>query len=244
MDSKANLIEAHKLQEVDNQLAKNVWLVKVPKYVAEKMKKANGVLGQISMIPSSKSGKTEILYSLDDRLKQPQESTPTTHKVIITPQYKQHLAVLGQTEAGRLSIDGKVIQRMECRPQADQNYLKYKKHQVEESNKPERYVIQIDNPVNTYKPVSTHAHIAEHEARKKADGKRSRDDAAHVKELLFKAFEKHQYYALKDLHALTKQPMPHLKEILKDICKYNLKAPHKNMYELKSEYRHYGEGSD
>ena len=48
---------------------------------------------------------------------------------------------------------------------------------------------------------------AEHEARKKADGKRSRDDADAVKELLFKAFEKHQYYALKDLHALTKQPM-------------------------------------
>jgi len=37
--------------------------------------------------------------------------------------------------------------------------MKYKKHQVEESNKPKRYVMQIDKPVNTYKPVSNHAHL-------------------------------------------------------------------------------------
>ncbi len=30
-----------------------------------------------------------------------------------------------------------------------------------------------------------------------------------------------------------------LKEILKEICIYNMKAPHKNMWELKPEYRHY-----
>jgi len=32
----------------------------------------------------------------------------------------------------------------------------------------------------------------------------------------------------------------HLKEVLHSICVYNKKAPHKNMYELKPEYRHYG----
>ena len=62
-------------------------------------------------------------------------------------------------DSGRLGLEGKVIQRIECRPHADKNYMLYKKHQVEESNKPDRYVIQIDKPVNTYKPVSTHAHI-------------------------------------------------------------------------------------
>jgi len=30
-----------------------------------------------------------------------------------------------------------------------------------------------------------------------------------------------------------------LKEVLKEICSYNMKAPHKNMWELKEEYRHY-----
>lgn len=31
----------------------------------------------------------------------------------------------------------------------------------------------------------------------------------------------------------------YLKEILKEVCNYNIKNPHKNMWELKPEYRHY-----
>lgn len=58
-------------------------------------------------------------------------------------------------------------------------------------------------------------------------------------EILFSAFEKHQYYNIKDLVKITKQPVTYLKEILKDVCNYNIKNPHKNMWELKPEYRHY-----
>merc|ERR1712079_754022 len=51
--------------------------------------------------------------------------------------------------------------------------------------------------------------------------------------------EKHQYYSFTDLVKETRQPAPYLKEILHEFCKYNLKNPHKNMWELKPEYRHY-----
>lgn len=57
--------------------------------------------------------------------------------------------------------------------------------------------------------------------------------------MLFNAFEKHQYYNIKDLVKITKQPVTYLKEILKEVCDYNMKNPHKNMWELKREYRHY-----
>ena len=57
--------------------------------------------------------------------------------------------------------------------------------------------------------------------------------------MLFHAFEKHQYYNIKDLVKITKQPIGYLKEILKEVCDYNMKNPHKNMWELKKEYRHY-----
>lgn len=59
--------------------------------------------------------------------------------------------------------------------------------------------------------------------------------------MLFAAFEKHQYYNIKDLVKITRQPITYLKEILKDVCNYNYKNPHKNMWELKQEYRHYKE---
>lgn len=36
----------------------------------------------------------------------------------------------------------------------------------------------------------------------------------------------------------------YLKSILKEIAHYNTKNPHKNMWELKPEYRHYEKTSD
>lgn len=79
----------------------------------------------------------------------------------------------------------------------------------------------------------------EYRERKKAEGKKARDDKNAVMDMLFNAFEKHQYYNIKDLVKITKQPIGYLKEILKEVCDYNMKNPHKNMWELKKEYRHY-----
>jgi transcription initiation factor TFIIF subunit beta len=58
-------------------------------------------------------------------------------------------------------------------------------------------------------------------------------------DMLFNAFEKHQYYNIKDLVTITNQPISYLKEILKEICEYSVKNPHKNTWHLKAEYRHY-----
>lgn len=60
-------------------------------------------------------------------------------------------------------------------------------------------------------------------------------------DMLFNAFEKHQYYNIKDLVTITNQPISYLKEILKEICEYSVKNPHKNTWHLKAEYRHYSE---
>ena len=49
----------------------------------------------------------------------------------------------------------------------------------------------------------------------------------------------YQYYKINDLVKATKQPVPYLKQILNEICDYNVKNPHRNMWELKAEYRHY-----
>jgi len=47
----------------------------------------------------------------------------------------------------------------------------------------------------------------EYEERKKAEGKKARDDKDKVLEMLFAAFEKHQYYNVKDLVRITNQPI-------------------------------------
>lgn len=73
--------------------------------------------------------------------------------------------------------------------------------------------------------------------RKKETKVLSRDS---IMDMLFQAFEQHQYYTLKELQFLTKQSYCVLKAILKEIAHYSKSSSHKKMWELKPEYCHYG----
>ena len=74
--------------------------------------------------------------------------------------------------------------------------------------------LKLDTPVycipkNSGRPCLTASFCFQikHEKKKKEDGKRAREDEDVVKALLFNAFERHQYYNLKDLISITKQPV-------------------------------------
>lgn len=160
------------------------------------------------------------------------------------------------------------MQKGECRPIANTHYMSLKRESIRKASQPSKVVQKIDRAVNNFKPINVHKSEIENEQRKKAEGKKMRDDRDIVKNTLFASFERHQYYNIKDLERITKQPVvnwlnsryssadtvasssnpfsfsfshfqPYLKEILKEICNYNAKNPHKNMWELKPEFRHY-----
>lgn len=138
-----------------------------------------------------------------------------------------------------------MVQRAECRPAVSESYMKLKRLQIEELSKPLRLSQQLEKAVTTnYKPVANHSYNLEYDRKKKDEGKRARADKQQVLDMLFSAFEKHQYYNIKDLVDITKQPVSYLKEILRDIGIYNVKGTHKNTWELKPEYRHYQGGED
>ncbi|GFR80556.1 general transcription factor IIF subunit 2-like [Elysia marginata] len=125
----------------------------------------------------------------------------------------------------KLCVEGKVMQRAECHPIVDSNYRLMKKEQMQAHNTPQRQMKNEDK-------------------KSKKTEKRSRAEKDKVMDILFNAFEKHQFYNIKDLMGITKQPVPYLKEILKEICNYNVTAPHKHMWELKPEFRHYKTSED
>ncbi|XP_045200091.2 general transcription factor IIF subunit 2-like [Mercenaria mercenaria] len=249
------------VRDVDLTAAgRGVWLVKVPKYLSEKWKKASGKceVGRL-MITRSKVPNTmpEVTFSMNDaQMKQEvpgqPNATPKDHKFRLTGVGNQNLVVFSEDRATppgpsaeeiteKIAIEGKVIQRAECRPAAiaDMSYLKLKKQQMVSSNKPQREIKQISTIVPKYKPISNHPSEIAHQKKMKEEGKRIRQDKDQVMDKLFEIFEKHQYYNIQDLVRLTSQPITYLKEILKEICIYNVKAPHKNMWELRPEYRHY-----
>ncbi|XP_036401361.1 general transcription factor IIF subunit 2 isoform X2 [Megalops cyprinoides] len=237
--------------EVDLTGAKQntgVWLVKVPKYLSQQWAKATG-RGEVGKLRIGKSqGKAEVSFTLNEELttinaigdKAGLVRAPREHPFTMQTVGGQTLAVFTETSSDKIALEGVVVQRAECRPAVSENYMRLKKLQIEESSKPVRLSQQLEKAVTTnYKPVSNHNYNVEYEKKKKEEGKRARADKQQVLDMLFSAFEKHQYYNIKDLVDITKQPVTYLKEILRDIGIYNVKGTHKNTWELRPEYRHY-----
>ncbi|XP_048833838.1 general transcription factor IIF subunit 2b [Brienomyrus brachyistius] len=249
--------------EVDLTGAKQntgVWLVKVPKYLSQQWAKASGrgEVGKLRIVKNQ--GKAEVSFTLNEELttidcvgeKASSVRAPRDHPFTMQTVGGQTLAVFTENSSGqsedrsegsapdKLVLEGVVVQRAECRPAVSENYMQLKRLQIEESSKPVRLSQQLEKPVTTnYKPVSNHTYNVEYEKKKKEEGKRARGDRQQVLDMLFSAFEKHQYYNIKDLVDITKQPVTFLKEILHDIGIYNVKGTHKNTWELRPEYRHY-----
>lgn len=116
-------------------------------------------------------------------------------------------------------MEGNVVQKGECRPIADASYMKLKRESILRASQPTRQVQQLDKAVVNYKPVSMHKADADFEQKRKESGKKARDDRDKVAEILFAAFEKHQYYHLKHLVKMTNQPTVSIAcELCKCVC--------------------------
>ncbi|XP_019737965.1 general transcription factor IIF subunit 2-like [Hippocampus comes] len=228
--------------------SKGVWLVKVPKYLAQQWDKATekGEVGKLTI--GKKQGKTQVSFSLNEELttigavgeSESPLQVPREHPFTMNSLGGQTMAVFSQGDKDELSLEGMVVHRAECRPVVTDNYMKLKKVQMKESLKPQRLSQQLERAITTvYKPVANHDFNVEYEKKKKSEGKMVRAERQVVLDMLFSAFEKHQYYNIKDLVDITKQPVTYLKEIMRDIGTYNSKGAHKSTWELKAEYRHY-----
>lgn len=53
-------------------------------------------------------------------------------------------------------MEGKIVQKLECRPYADNCYMKLKLDSIRKASLPTRKVKQLDRVVTSFKPVSDH----------------------------------------------------------------------------------------
>lgn len=251
-------MSGHAEREMDvTNSGRGIWLVKVPKFLRERWSENTGdpEVGSLKIMKYPGQKSTSITFALNEAVATAHQ-LPREHK-FLTHDIKQSLGVFslprvqepaeGDEEpdikppapTGNVSLEGQVIRKFECQPVMDDNYLKLKQKSQRLAATPARKAIPLDRPAISYKPKSHHEHKVVQEKQKEAEGKKARENKDQVNEMLFAAFEKHQYYNIKDLQKLTRQPITYLKEILKEICNYNVKNPHKNTWELENEYRHY-----
>lgn len=231
---------------------RGVWLVKVPKYLSEQWEANEGnVVGKIVLGKDVKFKCAPGLVKVDP---QPNAKTkgseiPTEYSFLLHDIVKQSLSVISEdkghlgadidVKTGRLSVEGRIVKKAECRPPDSLSYLKMKQEHIVKRITPVRKVIQIDKAAVKYKPVSVHEEDVMRLKQKKEGAKAYRADKDVLRQALFNAFEKHQYYRLSDLQQLTQNPANYVKEILQEIAVYNTAPPHKSMWELKPEYRNY-----
>lgn len=169
-------------RELDlSNAGRGVWLVKVPKYIAQKWSKApsNMDVGKlrITKTPGQKAqvslSLTQAVVNLD-----PEEKIPTEHILDVSVVTKQTLGVFSHvmptesnsvsngkdkeahsvSEAEKLYMEGRIVQKLECRPIADNCYMQLKLESIRKASVPQRKVQPIDKIVQNFKPVKDHAH--------------------------------------------------------------------------------------
>jgi len=251
---------------------RDVWLVKVPKYISDRWAKAGPMADvgklRIRRVPGMRA---DVQFTLSDSICAPitglseheslnlvrnsstSQAIPKEHKFKISSIATQTLGVFshipGDKEAvppvaDRIQIEGRVVQRAECGPINNKSYMNIKREAITKAGEPMRKVMKLDkNVTSSFKPVANHQMNINYDKQKKLVGKKMRDDKDKVMEILFALFEKHQYYNIKDLAQETRQPIAYLKQILNEVCNYNVKPPNRNMWELKPEFRHYKDES-
>lgn len=235
---------------------RDVWLVKVPKYMASGWKNATpGTdLGKLQ-VPKDPKGRMKFI--LDPKLQKDSSTNgngnlPSEHILTLHPLYQQSMVILAQNkdatntsqqsgDVGEMTFEGDVKQRGEMRPTGDMSYMNLKTSLIRQAAKPTKVTQILEKAVTSYKPrgATQMAHEADLRKRKEEARKTIKEDKEIVQGRLFAAFEKTQYYKINDLARITNQALPYLKEILKEICNHCSKGTYKNMWELKPEYRHY-----
>lgn len=233
-----------RLDQADNK----VWLVKVPKFLAETWKNIdqdNVHLGSLRIYkdaqPPGKSARISLVLP---------ENTMTSHipkeySISLLSAEVQNKFVFSQTEHGK-TINGTVHHECVAVPTEANAYRNIMRKRVREAGTPQRttqVLGQNNQPVfvpgaSSAVPSSDFSDFVTSK-KPKTDNKEkaTRMPRNELMDLLFAAFDRYPYWSFKGILEETKQPSQYLKEILSEICILNKRGPYAGNYQLKQEYK-------
>lgn len=144
-------------------------------------------------------------------------------------------------EEGSFSIQGVINKECFIRPVINEKYLEYKKAMQSLAEQNESTVKMIDyfaevRKGEKYGSLKEMDILARKRKKQLQDKKRERLDKQDVIDIIFNAFEKHEFWTVRDLADFSGQPVAYIQELVSEICVLN-KKDHRNTYELKPEYK-------
>lgn len=223
----------------DDKRGLAVWLAKVPKYLGEKIMSLpkETVVGSLVISKDGSSGKPSVQIKLSEALRS--SGIPSQHIVDIKDRESGMYIV--NSSANGVSIAGSVNKECFIRPVINAEYLRYKRS-IKASAEGTESKVKVLDYFAEVKRSAKYSSLREMEilARKRKamlqSKKRERLDKDDIMEIVFKAFEKHDNWTVRDLADFSGQPVAYIQEIVSEICVLN-KRDHKNSYELKPEYK-------
>lgn len=234
---------SHEYTRVDlTNGTRSLWLVKIPKYIAKHFEESTSEM-QVAALKIKHGKSLELTLELGGSIDS-SANIPMKHKLKSTKLTRQTLEIFSQIKSAtdevsdKLFLEGEIKNTLECFPLIDDAYMKMKVEDFKKAAEPQKKTLSIAKPVNNYKPLSDCALFKNNHIEKRGVRK-IQGEKDTILECLFEAFDKHQYYTMKDLKAITNQNEKHLKTILDEYCNFNRRPPHKNTYELKTEFRYY-----
>lgn len=91
---------------------------------------------------------------------------PKEHRFDVLAVKQQALGVFSQhvdsDRSDKIYMEGTIVEKLECRPYADQTYMTMKANSIKNASMPKRRVEQLDSVVTTFKPISDHKHNVRH----------------------------------------------------------------------------------
>lgn len=223
----------------DNKRGAAVWLAKVPRYMGEKILSLprGTVIGSLVVDRASDTGEFFVQIKLSETLRS--SGMPSEHTVDV--KNREGGMYIVSSSSHEMSIEGFVSKECFIRPVINAEYLRYKRalRSLAGDGKSEVKVVDYFAEV---KRSAKYGSLREMEAlarKRKAmlqSKKRERLEKDDIMEIVFKAFEKHDMWTVRDLADFSGQPVAYIQEIVSEICVLN-KKDHRNMYELKPEYK-------
>ncbi|KAI8330011.1 transcription initiation factor IIF, beta subunit-domain-containing protein [Choanephora cucurbitarum] len=238
-----------------DDLAKRVWLVKVPKFLAERWRQVdedNVRLGSIRIYnkaPPGKPAQIELLLP-DESQEGPgvigiPSNLPKKYNIQITPGEVQNKFVFSEHPNGGKAISGTIHHECTATPSETPAYRDIMRKRVREAGTPQRSVQpigQTNQPMfvpgaSSGMPSSSFSDFITTKKPKLDKEKATRMPRNELMDMLFAAFDKFPYWSFKGIVEHTKQPNQYLKEVLSEICILNKRGPYAGNYQLKPEFK-------
>ncbi|KAI8084208.1 transcription initiation factor IIF, beta subunit-domain-containing protein [Gilbertella persicaria] len=232
-----------RLDELDTK----VWLVKVPKFLADRWRNVdedNVRLGSIRIynkVPPGKPANIELVLPEEEAV----SGLPRKYNIQITPGEVQNKFVFSEHANGGKAISGTIHHECTATPSEASAYRDIMRKRVREAGTPQRSVQpigQTNQPMfvpgaSSGMPNSNFSDFVTTKKPKLDKEKATRMPRNELMDLLFAAFDKFPYWSFKGIVEHTKQPNQYLKEVLSEICILNKRGPYAGNYQLKPEFK-------